>query len=305
MSLYRDDPELCKRDLAKYLVKGELSLFLGAGISASVGMPNWKDLTKNVLINVGFQNEANKISDQTTDAEYRNLMTKVRKELNHDAVKFKEIVKKSLYSKDKLFDLGNFVPPLLSSLGAMMMGSKRGSVKQVVTLNYDNVLELYLSYHGFYTQSVSVLPVRLRDADVTIYHPHGYLPHGSKDEDSEDIILDQHSYDCILGAETDSPWRKLTRNILKSKVVLCVGLSNRDPNLNTLVGSVMKEMTKAGLEQPVGFWLHCDEDAKDEEFEELTKFVPVRVRRHKDYPQFILDICKKASILYKKNMMEL
>src|ERR1035437_7294833 len=47
---------------------------------------------------------------------------------------------------------------LLIALGALLMGSKRGSVTEVLNVNCDDVLNWYLALHGFDTQVVTRLP---------------------------------------------------------------------------------------------------------------------------------------------------
>jgi hypothetical protein len=52
-------PELLSRieTLAQYAMKGELTLFLGAGVSMGAGMPNWTDLLSRVAARVGISGD--------------------------------------------------------------------------------------------------------------------------------------------------------------------------------------------------------------------------------------------------------
>ncbi len=115
------------------------------------------------------------------------------------------------------------------------MGSRRGRIREVWTLNFDDVLKWYLRVNGFVSQVITEVPSLLKDADVSVYHPHGYLPsdpHNGKA--SARIVFDDTSYaNRLVG--TDEPLREATRNILASKIVLAVGLSWNDDILKNLV----------------------------------------------------------------------
>src|SRR6185369_1769279 len=104
---------------------------------------------------------------------------------------FAELVQKCLYSGVHLDDeiVRN---NLLIALGALMTGSRRGSVSRVVSFNFDSVLEWYISLYGFVPRVVLQPPVDEGSEDVRIYHPHGFLPHPDQHLDgSEFVVLDQ------------------------------------------------------------------------------------------------------------------
>src|SRR5690348_9470103 len=113
---------------------------------------------------------------------------------------------------------------LLISLGACLMGSRRGSITEVLNFNFDNVLDWYLKLHGYTTQIVSEIPSLRTDVDVTIYHPHGYLPKDvPRGEFSKFLVFSQDSYDARVARFETDPWIAHFRHTLRNREILFVG----------------------------------------------------------------------------------
>lgn len=282
---YADTPTLTKH-LAEQLTKQRLALILGAGISKPFGLPDWNGLIWNLY---DAQSEPLPSSGEPTQ-QVEDFRLKFFKN-NHKG--FIDSVSEAVY---KGVDVGfkelreNLT---LASIASLVMASKRGSTSQIVTFNYDNLLEIYLAYHGFVAHSVSEEIHWFRDADVNIYHPHGFLPYGGgKAEPSSKLILDRESYDEILGK--DLPWRQLLLTLMRTHTCLFIGLSGEDVALSQLLTDVKKIHAIVGT--PELFWgvsFTTSPDLKPR-WESRNVFCKV-LKGYDELPDLLFKICQTAA----------
>ena len=172
-----------------------------------------------------------------------------------------------------------------------MMGSRRGRVREVWTLNFDDVIEWHLRVHGFVSQVITKVPTLLRDVDVTVHHPHGYLPlddaHGER---SSDIVFDDRSY-AKRSVGRDEPWRHAVQTALRSKVFLAVGLSWTDRLMTDLVIDASTEI----VDRPTAFWFFGPDCTPAQIKECLSNnVVPLKFDSFDAYIPFILRVCESA-----------
>ena len=204
---------------------------------------------------------------------------------------YRRLVSSCLYDGVK-YDRSILGKELLIALGAMLMGSRRGSVKEVFNFNFDDVLDWYLALHGFDSQIISSLPTLRREPDVTIYHPHGYLPlQVDTHQPSDFLVFSQHSYDEKLG-DRQEPWLSLFGKTLQDRVFLFVGLSGADQTFGPTLADVQKKLNK---QRYTAFWLFGP-DVQDSQMKNLANrnVVPLRFPSFDDIPEFILQVCKEA-----------
>ncbi len=296
LDVYASDLDLASDRLAERLRAGSLVLMLGSGVSSGMGLPTWWQLVKACCAAAGYQSDD--INEETNNESLRRRIDDVA----HVAdASFLQIVSDCLYDGIE-YTRTIIQMPLLIALGALMMGSRRGRVRNVVTFNFDDVLEWYLDLHGFTTQVVDELPYLLREEDVLIYHQHGFLPKNvSSYTRSRDIVFSQMSYDVRM-SDVGKPWQNLLDGLLSSHVGLFVGLSGDDPIFGPALAS-----TKIALNgsRETGFWLF-QKEKKDKNKDEKTRkhmlqrnIVPLFFDSFKDIPWFILDVCRKAVVMSK------
>ena len=212
------------------------------------------------------------IDAKTPNTELLKLMDRVERGMSWES--YQKVVMGSLY-RDARDERSLITQPLLSVLGAMTMKSKRGCVREVLTFNFDDLLERYIRIHGFAGEIICRLPCLRRDVDLTVYHPHGFVPSpGSRFEGSDFLIFSKYSFDERLGEQLD-PWTELSRDLLLRKVALFIGLSAEGPNLGPLLINVAKRLREP---RPTGIWLVGPDDAPDTE-EQLIKWnvAPIRL----------------------------
>lgn len=283
-----EDEECAIDALAGHLLDGTLALVLGAGISAGIGLPTWWELVSKMVEGTNVGNTTT-ITPATSNEDLRLSIDDVINELGED--EYRNKLRRLLYV-NITNDVNLISHTLLISIGAMIMNSRRGSVREILTFNFDNVLERYLELHGFIAQSVVNLPCLRREADVTIYHPHGYLPNIPDDEIERRLpIFSQHSYDEHMNGK--DMWMDQTKELMLRKVVLCIGMSRHDPTLGMLLRSLKDSI---GDSRSTGYWLlgPGDDDRSDTYLRERN-IVPIRCDDYTEYPQLILKICQTAA----------
>ena len=284
---YAASSDLVVRDLSEALFSGERALILGAGISKDFGLPSWPELVRKCFDSVGLPSTA--ISN---NASFEQLIKAAREfhekcpdiDIYHDTIK--RALYPSLHRRDK-FD----TTPLLVAIGALLMGSRRGSIHEVWTLNYDDVLEWYLRIYGYVSQVITEVPTLMRDSDVIVYHAHGFLPlderHGNA---SREIVFDDESYAKRMVGKLQ-PWRDALQWALRSRVFLAVGLSWSDGLLKNLIFEAKADVTQ----RPTAFWLFGP-NTTDDQIQDCLRnnVVPLRFSNFTDYGPFILRICEDA-----------
>lgn len=285
--------------LAKALTQGTITCVLGAGASAGYGLPNWPVLINRMRTDSNVGLAPVKVDPRPSAEALQVAADEVRAGLP-DPTKFGELIKKHLYADVLHLNEEALRDPLLIALGSLMMGARRGTVKKVLTFNFDSLLEWYLSLHGFSPRVVTELPSLEGSEDVRIYHPHGFLPHPDlRLRDSEEILLGLEAIDRRL-AEAGNPWYELLRHVLRTSVCIFIGLSLgsfRDRAIGPALMKIGEELAPA---RPSGFWLLCDDiddDAqKSSAIKEFTRrnVVPI-LCKPADIPKFLHAICRHAA----------
>jgi hypothetical protein len=287
--------------LAECLRKGTLVLFLGAGVSVCASVPRWKELIESMRREVGLPTDSLGSSPDSLQAAADEVQ---RKFSENDEKSFAELVRRCLYKGVELNE-SLVTDPGLIALGALMLGSRRGSVNRVVTLNIDCLLEWYLSLYGLGCQVVHQLPADGSAEDVRIYHPHGFLPHPDFDgENSSSVILGLKSVNKRLG-DPNNEWNALIRHVLTSGVVLFVGLSEAS-FLDRTVGPWLEYAARKNEARnptlPTGFWtLKLEEEWTEADIlrikEEFlaSRVVPLIQPSGEAIARLLLGICQKAA----------
>lgn len=300
LETYAADPRLSSGVLSEILRNGSLALVLGAGVSAGMGLPKWWKLVKECSEAAG-RNE--RITSRTPIDKLLRIMSEVEREVSRglpvgtvDIPKYHQLVRERLYAACA-DDNALLRQELLSVIAAMTMPSRRGAATEVVTFNFDDVLERYLDWHGFAAQVIVDLPQLRRDADVTVYHPHGFLasPGSTRRDSRTKIVFSEISFDERLG-DRIAAWQEAIRDLLLRKYVLFIGLSLGSSTLRTIITDATDDIR--ANRGPTGFWLLGPDDGADVEPELLSRnIVPVRCRSYPAYPKFLLGVCQNAAMI--------
>lgn len=230
----------------------DLTLFLGAGVSASAGMPNWNSLLSRLLVSLISKNLPNSI--EVTDSE-KYTLANVLQQLNISSPLlearyvnsglgegFEQEVSSVLYdgistatSSRLIKSIANLCVPPRGALG----------VNAVVTYNFDDLIETELDNIGLKYRSI------FRDADIPsdkelgLFHVHGFLPRRTNlyDGISESLLVfSEKNYHVVM--QDPYYWSNLIQlNFFREKTCLLIGLSGTDPNLRRIL-EIAKKKTK-------------------------------------------------------------
>ena len=277
--------EMAARVLGKSLHRGEIALFLGAGVSLGYA-PGWHALARLMGRTAGVDGAGINRKKVPGD-QFARFFSRIHRA---DPTGFEPLVKKWLYYRWTPKG-GNWASDTLVAIGSLMCGSTRGRVDTVLTLNFDSILEMYLRLYGFVAQSVTTYPEILRRADVHIFHSHGYLPYDAKDGDDTSILLNNQTYLEAIGAN-DSPRKRVMEYVFAQKLVLAIGLSGDDIYSRSVLAALAKSQPNRSI---MGFWVVGPDFANDK-IEELreSKLAAVRLPSYRQLPEFLFTISRNA-----------
>ena len=289
-----DNDKLITKMLSEHLYDGKLALALGAGVSKFLGFPLWWKLVHGICVEHDGKSSINE--DSTTD-ELKDAVDKIERDIN-DSTKFNDLVKKILYlNVNYLNDITVIQNELLISLGALMMGSRRGSVNNVITYNYDDVLQWYLGLHGFDVRVIHNPRTMTTNSDVIIYHPNGFLPLQDNKRRSRKLIFSETSFIYRERKVTvdDKLWENILDRLFIEKIFIFIGLSGRDPTINPRLLEIYE--TQLDRKRPVGYWFYIREDGMErQEINKILRYgiVPIVVKNADDIPRYLLNVCQNA-----------
>jgi hypothetical protein len=283
---FSDEPTLI-RYMASQLVRGRLALVLGAGISMPFGLPSWEILIERLF--EGKEKPDGDFSLQVLAEYYRRTFH------DDDYEGYINAIHRALYKDCEVSLNAMRTNPTLSAVGALVMASRRGNVSNVITFNFDDLLETFLSYHGCVTKSLFDYPHWAEYSDVTVYHPHGMIPYDKEKGYSKSIIFDQLSYSEVIGKE-NKPWYQLIATIMRSHTSLFIGLSGTDGNLDSMLASVHNE--HAALLDRTPYWglTFSTEDSvvRAGQWEQRGIYYKGTANYEEKLSKFIFSVCQEA-----------
>lgn len=232
--------------------RGQFSLFLGAGVSSSAGMPNWDNLLNSLFVAYLSQEfDADNAIDSSDIKELVGRLNKVsessalmgarylRKGLVGSSVEantFVDAITKSLYElRNKKFSIDS---RLLRAIAATCMPRRTGArVRSVVNYNFDDLLEKQLAKAGISHRSVYTETEVYDPDELPVYHVHGFLPENRSSYnllEKSTLVFSEEGYHHIY--TNAYHWSNLVQlNCLRENNCLMIGLSMTDPNLRRLM----------------------------------------------------------------------
>lgn len=304
--------EAVKHQIAQFLKRESLCLFLGAGVSSSAGFPSWLDITKHCVSKKKLITKLKKIdkislTEKSSISDLLIALENVRGKCSNE-IEFKGIVENYFLTHVTRYDYTIAQNLLFVALGALVMPSHRGAISEIVTYNFDDFLEWYMHIHGFTVQRVTELPYLENRNDIRIFHPHGYIPLAKSlcpgnptGNGSRNIVFDLHSYERLM-ADKENAWNHTLAGIVRRKIPLMVGLSFDDPPLKHLISQVKQEMEKepswksGDSWRPIGILLKLESEIKGKENDYILRGIaPVGFANYDEIWEFLLSVCQLSA----------
>lgn len=221
---YQEIQDASVFEKAKYALKNnKVSVFLGAGVSASAGVATWDYLLEQLCVKKGLAKIDSDIDSVVKGRyiieEYKNS----HKEIPDD---FYKDIRDILYANTKSSNL-------ISSIASLIT---QGNIESVISYNYDNLVEREVREIGKSCSPIfnTVRPVEQNS--LYIYHVHGYVSHQEEEEGGEysPIVLGEQEYHKIF--QESYNWGNVEQlHALCRTTCFFIGLSMKDPNLRRLI----------------------------------------------------------------------
>ncbi|MEW9668815.1 SIR2 family protein [Ammoniphilus sp. 3BR4] len=226
--------------IRKEFVKGNLTLFCGAGVSADSGIPVWNHLLKHLLGELFVKKvQKENISHEKLAEIYLEYFKRsplivlqyLKIELGND---FLHYVRRAIYqNQPRSNELMDVIVELCRPQ------RERKSLHSIVTFNFDDVVEQNLEKNKIRYKSISKEGERYLPSELPIYHVHGFLPREG-DLSGFHIVSSEDAYHSQF--IDPFSWSNLVQlNLLNQNLCLFIGLSMTDPNLRRLLDVSMRK----------------------------------------------------------------
>jgi SIR2-like domain len=244
------------RDQFKELYKaGNITFFLGAGISVSNGLPTWKELVTSMYFKFmsaeswgrlrPFPNYLYIISkhymrkmNESPDIIVRKLKT------GWSEREFGQTLWDSLYgARIKNKTVGHYDINYLPAYIANVIKKDKTKIKSVITYNFDDILEETFRKKGFRSYStIYDSKTKIETNKVPIYHIHGYVPFNNNPDKRlfGKVVISEEDYNNLFN--DSKHWANIVQlRSLTSTTNIMIGLSLNDPNLRRILDITSKQ----------------------------------------------------------------
>lgn len=247
--------------------KDNLVFVFGAGISKEFGLPDWNTLLQKLILK-SFKVEGNHsyskarvLAQLFTEIFYPSPLIAARYLKNYfddnDELNFDEEVRNALYDEIKPNTQSKLLDEILQFCVAP---GKAPNLNCIITYNYDDILEEYLSKQDIKIPFKPIFKVgsKPKSNELPIYHIHGYLPRKGNIDSSFKITLSEDSYHKQYNDIYS--WNNIIQiNKFRDNACLFIGISLTDPNLRRILDIAN---TQRGDEKPSHFIIKKKYDSK-------------------------------------------
>lgn len=206
---------------------GEITMFIGAGVSMEAELPSWSDLVRNLLLRAkraGDDDDAVSAWADTVLQEGPLAAAAVAESLYPNGPAFRRALREVLYSRDP----ETYVPGALAGQIAWLK-QRMGSRLALLTVNYDGLLEAALAERGLEPASY-VRGWSEPAGKAAVWHLHGRLVRARSGKSwlsQGNLVLSEGSY--VRSTASTFPQEFVARR-LRGSLCVFVGLSMTDPN---------------------------------------------------------------------------
>ncbi len=248
--------------------RGKLTLFCGAGVSISAGIPGWKIFLRSLLSDLFEKHRTDRpstsgprVSLAAVYQEYFDLSPIIVAQYLKNALgrDFQRTVRDALYASNPTSG------PLIDALCELCRPQRESRALQgVVNFNFDDLIEQNLDRNKIRHRAIWAEGQRSLTSELPIYHVHGYLPQEDDADLSSDIVFSEDAYHSKF--IDPFSWSNLIQlNQLNQNTCLFVGLGMADPNLRRLLDVSMRKNPEKTLDH----FIVC----KRHDIDDLTRHV--------------------------------
>jgi hypothetical protein len=208
---------------------GEVTMFVGAGVSMEAELPSWNVLVRQLLL--GAPGKAGRPRDPDALAQWAKEVllegplaaASVAASLYSERA-FRRALRAALYERDP----SSYLPGALAGQIAWLK-KRMGERLAILTVNYDGLLEQALAERQLKPVSyVDGAQYHEPAGKAAVWHLHGRLARaGARWQREGDLVLSERSY--VRSTARDYP-QNLVAERLRGSLCLFVGLSMTDPN---------------------------------------------------------------------------
>lgn len=223
---------------------GKLTLFCGAGVSMSAGIPGWKVFLRRLLSDLFVQHQT-LAADQGESP--KNLAKIYQEYFELSPIIVAQYLKNALGRdfqktvRDALYVSGLVSSPLINAICELCRPQReRQALHGIVNFNFDDLIEQSLERNKIKHLAIFMEGQRPTQSELPIYHVHGYLPQGRDPDTTADIVFSEDAYHSKF--IDPFSWSNLTQlNQLNHNTCLFLGLGMTDPNLRRLLDVAMRK----------------------------------------------------------------
>lgn len=237
--------------LLRALSRSPLVLFLGSGVSASAGLPDWNTLLTRVCaaffshwqwrhdskeplppreLSIAFieafewDDVARQLAGEFAEGNPLLVAQQIKNCIRDRDWRY--LVNKTLYNSNERAQDSTLVPVL----GRLCADSR--AVRAVVSFNFDSILEDYLAEHAIPYSVVWSADAAESHSRLPILHPHGYLKRGGGP--LSPLVLGEADY--FESSRTPYAWPEaVLLGYLSTSTCVFIGHSMTDPNVRRLL----------------------------------------------------------------------
>jgi hypothetical protein len=207
--------------------QGEITMFVGAGVSTESRLPSWNELIEQLLAGAGggLSNEDRDLWISETIAQGPLAAAAISRAHYKTESDFRKALRSALYggrSPEK------FLPGALARQIALLK-KQLGRRLKITTANYDGLLEAALRRAGL-TPVSYVRNLKEPSDKAAVWHLHGRLmrkPSGSGWATDGNLVLTEGDY----ARSTNAKWpEEFVAECLENSLCVFIGLSMTDPN---------------------------------------------------------------------------
>lgn len=232
---WKDERTLWINKLHNEILYGQNTLFLGAGLSGSLGVPGWDSLLESLF---------NSLKPEDSDfLQYESILKDSDKSYLVIARYIADFAKKK--NKNLVSEIRSLIykdvkqnSAYLDSIMKLIISQRIG---EIITYNYDTLLEQRMEKEKIRTASVDSKSRRVKNA-LPIMHVHGIIAPDDSPSDSN-VVLSEDAYHDLY--RDSFHWANVAQlYALTHTQCIFAGLSMKDPSLRRLLDIAYSQGTK-------------------------------------------------------------